>query len=124
VKIAQPRLTVEAAVSNGVVKAVRCKAEVEAGVGMVFIGVAEEAADVRLKTEVKPAEAGKPYAKTAEEPKPAGLRVEKIQLEEETKATERRLEVERQAEAGYSAVGGVEVAVERSRTPNPNGDPY
>jgi len=102
VKIIKPRLVIEAVVSNGVVKAVRCKAEVDAGVEVVFIGVAEEA-DARLEAETKPAEVGKPYAKMAEELKAVDLRVEKIQPAEET---ERRLEPAK--EAGYPAVGGVE----------------
>jgi len=91
-----------------VVKAVRCKAEVDAGVEVVFIGVAEEA-DARLEAETKPAEAGKPHAKMAEEVKAVDLRVEKIQPAEETKAASPRLEP---AEAGYPAVGGVEAEVE------------
>ncbi len=69
--------------SNGVVKAVRCKAEIDAGVEVVFIGVAEEEADARLEAETKPAEADKPHAKTAEEVKAAYPRVEKIQPAEE-----------------------------------------
>ncbi len=91
-RIARPRLAIEAVVSNGVVKAVRCKAEIDAGVEVVFIGVPAEEADARLK------KADKPHGKTAVEVKAAYPRVEKIQPAEETKAAERLLEVERQAE--------------------------
>jgi len=104
VKIIKPRLAIEAVVSNGVVKTVRCKAEIDAGVETEFIGVAEEA-DARLEAETKPAEADKPHAKMAEELKAAYPRVEKIQPAEETKAASPRLEP---AEAGYPAVGGIE----------------
>ncbi len=45
-RIARPRLVIEAVVSNGVVKAVRCKAEVDADVEAVFTGVLGEPADV------------------------------------------------------------------------------
>ncbi len=38
---------IEAVVSNGVVKAVRCKAEVDAGVEITFIGVSEGTAEER-----------------------------------------------------------------------------
>ncbi len=97
VKIIKPRLAFEAVVSNGVVKAVRCRAEIDAGVEITFIGAAEEA-DARLKKADKPSEGGGQHAKMAEEVKAAYPRVEKIQPAEETKAAERRLEVERQAE--------------------------
>ncbi len=68
--------------SNGVVKAVRCKAEIDAGVEITFIGVSEET-DRRLETEERLSEGGGPYAKMAEEVKAAYLRVEKIQPAEE-----------------------------------------
>ncbi len=83
VKIARPRLVIEAVVSNGVVKAVRCKAEVDAGVEITFIGAAEEEADARLKKADKPSEGGGQHAKMAEELKAADPRVEKIQPAEE-----------------------------------------
>jgi len=47
VKIAKPRLAIEAVVENGVVKAVRCRAEVDVDVEITFIGVPEETAEER-----------------------------------------------------------------------------
>ncbi len=46
-RIARPHLVIEAVVSNGVVKAVRCKAEIDAGVEITFIGVSEGTAEER-----------------------------------------------------------------------------
>ncbi len=73
--------------SNGVVKAVRCKAEIDAGVETEFIGAAEEEADARLKKADKPSEGGGPYAKTAG--RPENTHAESVQPAE---AAPRRLE--------------------------------
>ncbi len=49
VKIAKPHFTREAAVEGGVVKAVRCRAEVDEGFKITFIGVPREEANARVE---------------------------------------------------------------------------